>query len=279
MIRARMSLRGTRAVLQLTAAAAIGCGAGSPADPVILALGKQEVRRSDFERHLRALEARDGPLAEPVRRALLDSFLEERVLVLEARGRGLVPPEAAPEAEQAAVQQLLTEQVFSALRVEDGEVGRYYEAHAAELRVPETVTLRQILVPTENEAREMRRRALRDPRSFETLARSQSHAPEASTGGLMGTFERGQLPAEMEAAAFELAAGALSDVVRTPLGYHVLRVDSRRPARERTLEECSEELRMRLLRDKSDRGIKEFVRELLARAKVNHEAAFPSAHP
>jgi parvulin-like peptidyl-prolyl isomerase len=275
MIRARM-LR-CPVVALLAMAVGLGCRAGRPDDPVVLALGKQEVLRSEFERQSRALEARDGPLAEPVRRALLDSFLEERVLVLEARERGLATAEASPEDEQLAVQQLLAERVFGGLQVGDGEIASYYQAHAPDLRVKDAVTLRQILVPTENEARDVRRRLLRDPRSFEALARSLSHAPEASTGGMMGSFTRGQLPAEMEEAAFALAAGALSEILHTPLGYHVLKVESRRPARDRTLEECREEIAALLLREKRDRGVKEFVRELLARAKVNHEAALAPA--
>ena len=69
------------------------------------------------------------------------------------------------------------------------------------------------------------------------LAQTVSRGPEASAGGLMGTFARGQLPPELEAAAFALEAGATSDVVQTPLGYHVLRLDSRQPARPSSLEE------------------------------------------
>ena len=47
----------------------------------------------------------------------------------------------------------------------------------------------------------------------------------------MGTFARGQLPAELEAAAFALPAGGTSDIVATSLGYHVLRVEARQEAR------------------------------------------------
>lgn len=279
MIRARMLRSLSRGLVLLAASAVLDCRAAPSDDPAILSLGEQAIHRSDFERYLRALESRDGPVADPVRRALLDAFLDERVLVLEARARGLVGAGATPEEEQAAAQRLLAEAVFSRQQVGDGEVARHFEAHAAEFRVAEAVALRQILVPTENEARDVRRRLQRDPRSFEMLARSLSHAPEASTGGMMGTFARGQLPADMEEAAFDLAAGALSEIVRTPLGYHVLKVESRRPARDRTLEECRDEIRALLLREKSDRGVKEFVRELLARAKVNHEAALPPARP
>jgi peptidyl-prolyl cis-trans isomerase C len=122
------------------------------------------------------------------------------------------------------------------------------------------------------EARDIRRRLLREPRSFEALARTQSRGPEASAGGLMGTFARGELPKELEDAAFGIEPGAPSEIVVTPLGHHVLRVDERRPARPATLDECRARVEPSLKRGKADRAVREFVQAVLARAKVNHEA-------
>jgi parvulin-like peptidyl-prolyl isomerase len=244
---------------------------------VLLALGAQTVHRSDFERHLRDIESRGtGSVEGSVRAALLEPFLEERVLVLEARARGLLQPGASDGDEEAAVRKLLADEVLSRIDVTDEEIGGYYADHAADFRVPETVVVRQILVPTENEARDVRRRLRKEPRSFEVLARSRSRGPEASRGGLMGAFSRGQLPAELEAAVFDLPEGGMSEIVATPLGFHVLRVDSRQPARDRGLEECRSEIHALLMGRKSDQATRRFVRDLLARAKVNHEAAEPA---
>ena len=249
-----------------------------PVDPVLLALGEQVVRQSDFERHLAAVESQGGWALEPsVRTALLEAFLEERVLVLEARARGLLEADSEAAEEQEAVRQLLAEAALGDVMITDEAVERYFEAHADEFVVPETVTLSQILVPTLNEARDVRRRLLKDPRSFERLARTASHAPEAAEGGQMGTFSRGQLPPELEQAAFALRAGATSGVVTTPLGYHVLRVDARQEAHARALEECRQEIRGKLSREASDQHVRQFVQGLLAQAKVNHEAS-RSAH-
>jgi parvulin-like peptidyl-prolyl isomerase len=247
-----------------------------PVDPVILALGGQVIRRSDFDRHVGALEAKGGaPFPPEVRRALLQPFLEERALVLEARSRGLLEAKSTPDQEQAAVQQLLGTAVAGQVQVTDDEVKAWFEEHGAELRVPEKVWLRQILVPTENEARDVRRRLLKDPKSFETLARTLSRSPEASTGGIMGAFSRGELPRELERAAFALAPGQQSDVARTSLGWHVLRVDRREPGREPSLDESKGRIRAEILRRKSDEAWRQFVRALMARAKVNHDNAEP----
>jgi hypothetical protein len=243
-------------------------------DPPILRLGDQEVLRSEFEQHFAELVHRGADPA--TRREFLGPFLEERVLVLEARMQGLVQSGASAEEEKAAVQTLLT-RVVAPPDVSDAEVARYHEEHRDEFHRPETVTVRQILVPTENEARDMRRRLVRDPKSFDLLARTRSRSPEASTGGLMGTFERGQLPAELENAAFSLAAGGTSDIVHSPLGYHVLRVEARQPSRDQSLEESGTRIRAQLRQDKTARAVRAYVQELLSRAKVNHEVALSNA--
>lgn len=246
-------------------------------DPVILSLDGAVVRRSDFEAHLARVEGRGlGPLSLEARRGLLETYLEERALFVEARRRGLVDAEATVEEEQQAVATLLAEATARA-EVSTDEIEAYYEQHAGEFRVPETVTLRQILVGTLNEARDLKRRLLRDAHGFDTLARTRSRGPEAEVGGFMGTFERGQLPRELEEAAFALPPGRTSPPIETSLGYHVLKVDSRQPEHELSLEEARSWIRERLTRERADAAARAFVAGLLSRARVNHEAALRSS--
>lgn len=260
-------------LLACLALLAVGCDRPHSTDPVILALGDGVVRKSDFERHVKKLEAQGGgPLEPAAREALLEQFLEDRALILEARRRGLLGPGSGVDEESAAIRALLAAAVPTP-KVSEAEIAADYATHADEYLIPEVVTLFQILLPTDNEARDVLRRLRRVPRSFESLARTRSRGPEAASGGLMGSFARGQLPAELEEQAFSLAPGAISGVIQSPLGYHILRVESREPERRPGLDECRERIRARLERQRADRGVKEFVRELMAQAKVNHEAA------
>jgi parvulin-like peptidyl-prolyl isomerase len=259
--------------LALALSGARACVSGGSSDPVILSLGDQEVRRSEFDRHLAELSRKGADPA--LREAFLGPFLEERVLVLEARARGLVKPGADQEEEKTAVETLLS-RALPTPDVSDEEIARYYGDHADQFHRPETITLKQILVPTENEARDVRRRLQHEPKGFELLARTRSRSPEASTGGLMGRFERGQLPPELETPAFALAPGATSEIIKSPLGYHVLRLESREPAHDDPLEAVRAPLRMQLLQDKTAQAVRAFVQQLLSRAKVNHEVALSS---
>ncbi len=252
----------------------MGCREDQGNDPVILSLDGKVLRRSEFTKHVTTLEAQGGePLSPEVLPSILASYLEERVLVLEARARGLVRPDAGPGEEQQGVQDLLGTVVAPSREVSKTEVVAYYDSHLADFESGEAVTVRQILVPTEAEARDVRRRLQKDQKTFEALARARSKAPEASAGGLMGTFSRGQLPQDLETAAFALSAGGTSDVLHTSLGYHILRVDARTDARRATLDESEDRIRVTLMRESSDQKVRQFVSELMARAKVNHAAA------
>jgi hypothetical protein len=273
----RPAMRALR-VVALLAASGLALAGCEEKDPVILRLDGDVVRRSDFERHLAAVTRGLGPVDPAARRGILDAFLEERALVIEARERGHLPPGADPDEEPRAVARLLAEAVHPAPVTED-EVAAYYQAHAAELAVPETVTLRQIVVATLNEARDVRRRLSRNPMAFEVIARTQSKGEEAGAGGYMGPFQRGQLPPELEAAAFALPEGGTSEPIQTGLGYHVLRVESRQPARAPTLDEARERIRARLATAKRAEAERAFLAEVLARAKVNHEAALRPSPP
>jgi peptidyl-prolyl cis-trans isomerase C len=264
----------------LATALLVGCGRSPAVDPVILALGGEEVRRSDFERYVSNVEARQGGTLEPtVRAALLASYLEKRVLVLQARSRGFINARSSAEEEQAAVKRLLSEDVHSRIAVTDEEVARHYQAHHAEFSLPERVSLRQILVGTPNEARDALRRLRKDPKSFEMLAQTLSRGPEAQSGGSMGTFSRGELPPELEAAAFSLKSGETSPVIETSLGHHILRVDAVEAGRQLTLEDCRARIRALLAGQKAERSEREFIAGLMARAKVNNEAATVRSSP
>jgi superfamily II DNA or RNA helicase len=75
------------------------------------------------------------------------------------------------------------DEVLSRVSLTDAELDAYCQAHARDFDRPERIRLRQILVPTPNEARDVVRRLKKDPKSFATLAQTRSRAPEASTGG------------------------------------------------------------------------------------------------
>jgi peptidyl-prolyl cis-trans isomerase C len=57
---------------------------------------------------------------------------------------------------------------------------------------------------------------------FATLARANSDCPSSAQGGDLGSFGRGQMVKPFEDAAFSMPIGAISGVVETPFGYHLI---------------------------------------------------------
>ena len=58
---------------------------------------------------------------------------------------------------------------------------------------------------------------------FPVLAKEHSDCPSSNDGGSLGTFGRGAMVPEFEAAAFALEVDAISDVVKTAFGFHLIK--------------------------------------------------------
>jgi len=76
---------------------------------------------------------------------------------------------------------------------------------------------------------------------FAALARKYSHSPTAMDGGAMGRIKRGQMPEAFEAAAWSLPLGTVSEPIRSPVGFHILRIHRRDPARTAHIAELEQE--------------------------------------
>ena len=64
---------------------------------------------------------------------------------------------------------------------------------------------------------------LKSGRNFAELARKHSDGPSGPKGGELGRFERGQMVPEFDQAVFDLETGAISEVVETKFGYHIIK--------------------------------------------------------
>lgn len=130
----------------------------------------------------------------------------------------------------------------------------YYDEQRASWDTPEQVRARHILLRAAADATEedttalrqravdIRKRAL-EGEDFADLAREFSEDSTASAGGDLGYFGRGVMTAPFEEAAFALQPGEISDIVQTQFGLHIIRVDDRKEAHTRTLEEVRDEIR------------------------------------
>jgi peptidyl-prolyl cis-trans isomerase D len=121
------------------------------------------------------------------------------------------------------------------------EIESYYNNNAAEFTTPPQVCARHVLVkvkqsPDATEGHDdARAKSLADAalarlkqgEPFEKVARDSSEDSSAPTGGSLGCFGRGQMVPEFETAAFSLEPGAMSELVRSSFGYHIVKVDTK----------------------------------------------------
>jgi parvulin-like peptidyl-prolyl isomerase len=139
------------------------------------------------------------------------------------------------------------------MAVGDDEVRTYYDGQPGEFSLPERVQVSQILVPTEHEAVELWEKArFSDEEGFRALARAQSVGPEASESGEMGVFQRGQLPADMEASVFAMTDGEVSPVVESSYGFHIFRLDKKFAPEQVSFEDAAPSIRQKLLGRKAE---------------------------
>jgi peptidyl-prolyl cis-trans isomerase D len=87
---------------------------------------------------------------------------------------------------------------------------------------------------------------------FATLAKTYSQdTATAPNGGDLGLFPRGRMVKAFEEAAFNLSAGAISDIVETPFGLHIIKAEAVNAERVRPLDEVRVEIRQELTRERA----------------------------
>src|SRR5881397_1354447 len=144
---------------------------------------------------------------------------------------------------------------LSQAEVKDDDVAEYYALHKEDkFTEPEQVRARHILIKVAADAGADAKAAARKKAEellakvkagadFAALAKESSEDPgSAAKGGDLGLFLRGRMTPAFEEAAFALQAGGVSDVVETPFGFHVIKVEEHRPGGVKPLEAVHDEI-------------------------------------
>ena len=87
------------------------------------------------------------------------------------------------------------------------------------------VRARQIVVADGEEAIQILKR-LKKGESFEKVAKEKSLGPEKVNGGDLGYFSQGERPTEFDH-VFTMEVGAISEVIKSPYGYHIFKLEEK----------------------------------------------------
>ncbi|MCM3881668.1 MAG: SurA N-terminal domain-containing protein [Vicinamibacterales bacterium] len=170
-----------------------------------------------------------------------------------------------------------TGEIAAKLKIAKADVDTYYNEHLGQYTTPEQMRASHILLKTEGKvdadvrakAEQVLKEAKAPGADFAALAKKYSEDDSnAAQGGDLDYFSRGRMVPEFENAAFALAAGETSDLVKTPFGYHIIKSTDRKPAIVRATSdpEVYKEIEAQVTRQQAEIQTAEQVSALAAEA-------------
>jgi peptidyl-prolyl cis-trans isomerase C len=264
--------------------ALLAAGCGKPGEKE---LGKNELVRinelsisvEDFRQisEKQPLEGKMRLLDEKGIRDFLENYVITReVLYQEAKKKGFdknkeILAKVEDFRKAMIIDALIEEVLRGKSEPAEEEIQRYYRENKSLFTEPLEVKIRHIVVNSEPVLKEVLTRLSRGE-SFEKLAYAYNIDQTRDDGGNLGYLRRGQLApsfAQFEEAAFSLMKkGDMSEVVRTPYGYHIIRLDDTRETALRPFDQVKEKIRFFLQAKKKQEAYLEYVKEAKSKSAI-----------
>jgi peptidyl-prolyl cis-trans isomerase C len=254
-----------------------------PPDRVVIQVGDLKLTAAQVDRILQAYPENQRMFVNgPGRNQFIDQVVRVLLLSEEGRRRKLTETEAYKNQLMYSAAGILAghtdEDIKRKIRGDEALLRAFYEAHKSEY---EQIHARHILIRMQGspitlapgqrdltdadalaKALEIRQKIVQGA-DFADLARVDSDDMGSSAkGGDLGFLKRGQTMPSFEEAAFALPAGELSQPVKTTYGYHIIKVEEKKPTR------TFEELRPELEKNLENEASRKFVEDLKAKTKV-----------
>ncbi len=252
----------------------------------LLAEARPHVLNRMVERLLIGQEARKSGIVlkdEEINEAIRDGLAQRKMrmedLIASLAKEGATLEEYRRELRDHLMKtKLVRREIRSMIMISDEEIGAYYQKHRDDYEGRETVRIQQILLPIpkkadEGQIRTIRQEAeairqrLREGEAFELLAGRYSQGPAAASGDI-GFVEKGVMLPEVEAVAFNLKIGEISDVISSPVGFHIIRVTDKRGAGLKPIEAVREEIRRKIEDEKADKRYESWIEDLRKKSHI-----------
>ena len=184
---------------------------------------------------------------------------------------------------QMIQQRVQQNEVLGKIGVTDDEARRYYEAHLNEFTTPPSVTLREILITVSTDAKglnvatdeaanaraeEIRKRVTSGGESFEKLAAELSDSPSKANAGLIGPLSVNDISPELRKLIESMKPGDVSELVRTPRGYQILKLETITPTQTLPLDQAREQISERVFTDKRKAEFQKYLQKLRTQAII-----------
>jgi parvulin-like peptidyl-prolyl isomerase len=189
------------------------------------------------------------------------------------------------QAEPQVLREKIAQSLVKDTEVKDEEISARYDANKEQFSVPATIAISHIMVrrpgdgnadqdaAAKSKAEGLLRQVSADGADFAKIAlESSDDKATAARGGKIPTeLVRGAHPFgdAFESTVFTSEPGLVKQVVPTPLGYHIVRLDSKKPGRLLTLKEVKDQIKTALLAERRQRAMEELFVQLRTKAKID----------
>ncbi len=234
---------------------------------VLAVVGGRLITDADVDRALMGMGQRGQQYNNPQgRQMLLEQLIHKELILMDAR-KNLMEHEAdfRQQLEQVKTELLANyyvEKLLRQVRVTEAELKAYYDEHPEEFQGEESVSASHILVDSEERAKELLAQIQAGETTFEDAAKNFSSCPSGQNGGSLGQFGHGQMVPEFDEACFSMEAGQVAGPVKTQFGYHLIRLDEKRPAQPITFAEAKATLEQKLMAEAQQKAYQSKMNQL-----------------
>lgn len=242
------------------------------------------VEKRLVEQKIRELNIRVSE--EEVRQAIDDvkkqnNIPSQEALVTALAGQGLSFDQYRSQLqEQIEKLKLISMEVRSKIQVGETEMREYYQTNLAKYTGDESYRARHIFFKSgeKSSTAEIKRSmttalsVLADAKGgkdFAELARTFSEDPAArKDGGDLGSFKKGDMQPELEAAIVGMKPGQVSELVYTPVGFHIIKLEERVSGVVKPFESVKGEIEEAIYRRKSEERFSQWAKDLREKASI-----------
>jgi len=186
---------------------------------------------------------------------------------------------------QLLTQRVIGQEISSRISIPEAEKRKYYEAHKNDFMRQEQVFLQQILVSTEGKtpeqvaaaekkAKDLSARARRGEKFTDLVLTNSDDLETARNGGELPPFKRGQLLKQIEDVVFKEKKGYVTDPIRVPNGFLILRVQERFEPGLPTYEEVADQIADRMAMPEMQPKVRAYLTKLRQEAFLEIKAGY-----
>jgi peptidyl-prolyl cis-trans isomerase C len=202
-----------------------------------------------------------------IKNRMVDNLIAEELFVQEGEKTGLAKDKEFQIALERARRQLLANRYLQKNimpKLTDANIRKFFDSNKLRYNQDEIHAF-HVLVKTEAEAKEVYGKA-KGGEDFEVLAKKYSKDPtSAQNMGDLGFMTRSRMPPQFSEAAFAMKAGEISQPVKTPFGYHIIKMVEKREGKPVKFDDVKDQVRA----DYQGDSINELIASLKKSNKVS----------